>query len=67
LGEDGMAQRAREIAAFLGIVNFEDQFHIPGMPEAEESAEFSSRAILSFRNQPVRFKPSLMACLSTVW
>jgi hypothetical protein len=37
LGEDGMAQRAREIAAFLSIVNFEDQFHASRIPEAEES------------------------------
>src|ERR1035441_871609 len=37
LGEDCMAQRAREIAAFLRIVNFEDQFHVPRIPEAEES------------------------------
>jgi hypothetical protein len=37
LGEDGMAQRAREIAAFLRIVNIEDQFHASRIPEAEES------------------------------
>ena len=37
LGEDGMAQRAREIAAFLSIVNFEDQFHASRIPKAEES------------------------------
>ena len=37
LGEDSMAQRAREIAAFLSIVNFEDQFHAFKIPEAEES------------------------------
>src|ERR1035441_4262569 len=36
LGEDGMAQRAREITAFLSIVNFEDQFHASRIPEAEE-------------------------------
>ena len=37
LGEDGMAQRAREITAFLSIVNFEDQFHASRIPEAEKS------------------------------
>src|ERR1039457_6280198 len=38
LGEDGMAQRAREITAFLSIVNFEDQFHTSSIPEAKESS-----------------------------
>jgi hypothetical protein len=37
LGEDCMAQRAREITAFLSIVNFEDQFHASRIPEAEKS------------------------------
>jgi hypothetical protein len=32
-----MAQRAREITAFLSIVNFEDQLHASRIPEAEES------------------------------
>ena len=36
LGEDGMAQRAREIATFLSIVNFQDQLHASRIPEAEE-------------------------------
>jgi hypothetical protein len=37
LSEDGMAQRAREITAFLSIVNFEDQFHSSRIPGAEDS------------------------------
>ena len=37
LGEDGMVQCAREVTAFLSIVNFEDQFHASRIPEAEES------------------------------
>jgi len=40
LGEDGMAQRARAIAAFLSIVDFEDQLHAPRITEAVEAWYF---------------------------